>query len=281
MRLTTLRSDICMMVFALCIAISGAWRIGSAGQEKAPPKAPKKAPEELPFTPGGKWRAHDLNRPQPVVIIPPIASTQDSPGQPPSDAVVLFDGRDLSQWVRMPRKDDKDRSERPKWKIENGYMEVVPETGSIFTREKFADCQIHIEWATPAKVEGSSQGRGNSGVLILGHPEVQVLDSYQNETYADGSAAALYGFYPPLVNASRKPAEWQTYDFFYFAPRFDEQRKLLQSARYTVIHNGILVHHAVDVPGSVVEITLGLQDHNNPVRYRNIWLRRLKGYDER
>jgi hypothetical protein len=195
--------------------------------------------------------------------------------------VIVFNGKNLSNWVRTPRRDDKDRSEQPKWKIKNEYMEVVPETGSIFTKDKFADCQIHIEWATPALVTGDSQGRGNSGIMITGHPEIQVLDSYHNETYADGSAAALYGLYPPLVNASRKPGEWQIYDLFYFAPRFDEQQKVVQSARYTVIHNGILVHHAVEVPGTTVESSLGLQDHNNPVRYRNIWLRRLKGYDEK
>jgi len=270
-----------VLALALCAALSGLFHVTCAAQEKAPAKARKKAPEERPFTPGGKWRANDLNRPQPVVVTPPAACAGAEPGSPPSDAVLLFNGKDLSNWIRIPRRDDKDRSEQPKWKVEGGTIEVVPETGSILTKDKFSDCQIHIEWATPAVVTGEGQGRGNSGITITDHPEIQVLDSYRNQTYADGSAAALYGLYPPLVNASRRPGEWQTYDIIYLAPRFDGQQNMVQPARYTVFHNGVLVHHNVEVPGSTVECSLGLQDHNNPVRYRNLWLRKLKGYDER
>jgi hypothetical protein len=192
---------------------------------------------------------------------------------------VLFDGKDLSKWFRSVPKDDPDRSDQPKWKIEHDYLEIVPKSGSITTREKFADCQLHIEWATPAEVKGQDQGRGNSGVILTGHPEIQVLDSYQNDTYPDGQAAGLYGQYPPLVNVSRKPGEWQSYDIIYIAPRL-ENGKVVKPALYTVFHNGVLVHHAAEVPGATVESALTLQDHNNPVRYRNLWVRKLKGYDE-
>ena len=268
---------------AVCVVALSLWKICVA-QEGNPPKPAAPQPpagQKLePFTPGGKWRAHDMNRPRPPVIDPGTASTQEQAGRPPSDAIVLFDAKDLSQWERQPPKNDADQSKEPKWKIENGYMEVVPRTGSIFTKEKFADAQIHIEWATPTVVKGNSQGRGNSGIFITGHPEIQVLDSYENDTYPDGQAAAIYGQYPPLVNACRKPGEWQTYDIIYEAPRLDENHKVVKPAYYTVLHNGVLVQNHVEVPGSAVECTLGLQDHGNPVRYRNIWVRRLKGYDE-
>ncbi|MFT4641216.1 MAG: hypothetical protein ACI8T1_004553 [Verrucomicrobiales bacterium] len=153
-------------------------------------------------------------------------------------------------------------------------MEIVPKTGQITSKDKFGSSQIHIEWASPAEVIGSSQGRGNSGVYINGHGEVQVLDSYENDTYPDGQAASIYNKYPPLVNASRKPGEWQTYDIIYDAPKEGKPATL------TIMHNGILVHHAAEVPGDAVECSISLQDHSNPVRYRNIWVRPLKGYDE-
>ena len=244
-----------------------------------PPAGAPKAPPSL--TPGGKWRAHDTNRPLPVVVVPPTASTPDQAGQPPSDALVLFDGTDLSQWRRtVARRGLNVIDDTPKWKIENGYMEIVPKTGSLYTTNKFADCQIHVEWATPAEVKGNSQGRGNSGFFLQGHPEIQVLDSYENPTYADGSAAALYGQYPPLVNASRKPGQWQSFDIIYVAPKL-EGGKVVKPAFFTIFHNGVLVHHAVEVSGSAVECPISLQDHNNPIRFRNIWVRKLKGYDER
>jgi len=170
-------------------------------------------------------------------------------------------------------------------------METVFRTGNIETKQHFGDCQLHIEWATPAEVDGDSQGRGNSGVFLMGKYEIQVLDSYNNRTYADGHAGAIYGQYPPLVNASRKPGEWQTYDIFFVAPRF-EGDKLINPAYVTVVHNGVLIHHhqaimgptghrilaSYDVPHGP-EGPLMLQDHRNPVRFRNIWIRSLVGYD--
>lgn len=264
--------------FVLCTA---AFLLNSAMGADVPRSGGATNKSARSFAPGGKWLRNDTNRPQPVVVAPPTVSTPDRAGLPPSDAVVLFDGKDLSQWRRqIPKNDPAPKDDMPKWKVENGYMEIAGKTGSIFTTNKFADCQIHVEWAAPAEVKGNSQGRGNSGFFLQGHPEIQVLDSYQNVTYADGSASALYGQYPPLVNASRKPGEWQSYDIVYIAPRLADG-KVIKSALYTVFHNGVLVHHAVEVPGTAVECPILLQDHGNPVRYRNIWVRRLKGYDER
>jgi hypothetical protein len=165
--------------------------------------------EDTPFLPGQKWRVHDSKRPQPPVVTP-----ASIPGNPPSDAVVLFDGKDLSKWRSAWT------GGPARWKVENGYMEIVPGTGDIQTVEEFGDCQLHIEWMIPEDVKGSGQGRGNSGIFLMGRYEIQVLDSYENQTYADGMAAAIYGQYPPLVNACRKPGEWQTYDIIWIAPRF-------------------------------------------------------------
>jgi hypothetical protein len=227
-----------------------------------------------------QWKIHDLNRPVPPVIDPGTASTPDVPGRAPSDATVLFDGKDLSKWS--------DKAGKPaKWKVENGYMEVVPETGYIFTRAAFGDCQLHVEFAEPTPPTGESQDRGNSGVFLMGLYEIQVLDSYQNKTYADGQAAAVYGQYPPLVNASRPPGEWQTYDIIFHGPRFTKDGKLLHPARVTVLHNGVLVQDNVLLTGPTAngkrppyklhpeKLPLSLQDHGDPVRFRNIWIREL------
>ena len=247
--------------------------------------------DATPFLPGGRWRLHDSKRPRPQVVTPGTESTRGQLARAPSDAVVLFDGKDLSRWLMHGTGKDKGNLVEPKWKVENGYMEAVPGTGSLSTKEKFGDCQIHIEWATPAQVRGSSQGRGNSGVMIMGRYEIQILDSYENVTYADGQAAAIYGQYPPLVNASRQPGEWQTYDIVFEAPRFNDG-KLVKSAYVTVFHNGVAVHHRQQMLGSArypqvaaysphaAEEPLVLQNHGNPVRFRNIWLRRLGRYDE-
>ena len=230
---------------------------------------------------GKEWAIHDLNRPVPAIVDPGTASTPDQPGRPPSDAVVLFDGKDLSRW----------RSEKggpAAWKVEKGYMEVVKGTGPIQTAQPFGDCQLHVEWAAPPPV-GESQERGNSGVFLMGQYEVQILDSYGNRTYADGQAAAIYGQYPPLVNASRPPGEWQVYDIVFEAPRFAADGKLEKPARVTVLHNGVVVHHADEPTGPTAhkarppykahpdKLPISLQDHGNPMRFRNIWIRELRG----
>ena len=228
---------------------------------------------DTPFLPGERWRVHDRDRPRPPIVTPP--AYRENP--PPSGAVVLFDGHDLAAW----RSGEGDA----RWKVEDGHAEING-TGNLETRESFGDCQVHLEWATPAQPSGHSQERGNSGVFFMGRYEVQVLDSYDNPTYADGQAAALYGQVPPLVNASRAPGEWQTYDIVFRAPRFDGE-KLVTPAYATVVHNGVLVHDHVAFLGATrhrevasyaphaSELPLVLQDHGNPVRWRNLWLVRL------
>lgn len=241
-----------------------------------------KLPQKKPLTPGGKYVAGDMQRPRPPVITPPTASDQQQAGRAPSDAVILFDGTNLAHWVADGQKRDaqgKPIPTPPQWTIKNDYMECTPRSGGISTKDSFGDCQLHIEWATPSIVKGSSQGRGNSGVLLHGIGEVQVLDSYDNDTYPDGQAAALYGKYPPLVNASRKPGEWQTYDIILELARKDAANKVVRPLRITVLHNGVLAHHGIELESTTSQFRFGLQDHGNPVRYRNIWLRPLKGYD--
>ena len=212
-----------------------------------------------------------MSRPRPRVMTPPGFTTPDAPGRAPSDAIVLFGGTDLAKWKR-DKPDGAD--DQPLWKVEGGYFEIVPKSGTIRTREKIAgDTQWHLEWATPTEVKGSSQGRGNSGVFIGGFPEVQVLDSFENDTYPDGQAAGLYGFYPPMVNASRKPGEWQTYDIIVERQRKDEAGAVVKKARLTVIHNGVVVQWARELDVAAPDGDLSLQDHGNPVRYRNIWVR--------
>lgn len=226
-----------------------------------------------------RWKPNDEKRPVPSVIDPGTASTQDSPGRPPSDAIVLFDGKDLSQW-------EGEDGQAAKWKVADGYMEVVAKTGNIHTRQGFGNCQLHVEFREPVPPTGEGQERGNSGVFLMGLYEVQVLDSYQNKTYADGEASALYGQFPPQVNASRPPGEWQTYDIVFHAPHF-ANGKVLHPARFTVFHNGVLVQDNVELSGPTAhherppykptpdKLPLGLQDHGDPVRFRNIWIREL------
>jgi hypothetical protein len=239
--------------------------------------------DDTPFWPGQKYRVHDSTRPQPRVVTPGTASTPEAAGRAPSDAVILFDGRDASKW--------KGRDRDCPWTVENGVLQVAPGTGDIETRDAFGDCQLHLEWAAPASVKGESQGRGNSGVFLMGRYEIQVLDCYQNPTYADGTTAAIYSQYPPLVNACRPPGEWQTYDIIWEGPRFEGER-LVKPAYLTVLHNGVIVHNHVELLGGTghrncVEYRphpqtgpLRLQDHGDLVRFRNIWYRPLKGYDE-
>ena len=194
--------------------------------------------------------------------------------EPPSDAIVLFDGKNLSKWQAM-------NGGPAPWKLVDGAMEV--KGGSIRTKEEFGDVQLHVEWAAPEEVKGEGQERGNSGVYLQGRYEIQVLDSYQNKTYPNGQAGSFYNNFPPLVNASRPPGEWQTYDIIFRAPKKGEDGKLTPGS-FTVLHNGVLVQDHVPVKGSTTaaafsgEVAKGplmLQDHNNPVRFRNIWIRPL------
>jgi hypothetical protein len=223
------------------------------------------------------WRQHENERPRPPVVTP--APHYSAP--PPADAVILFDGRDMSGWTGGD-------GAPARWTVQDGYMQVVPGTGSIQSRERFGDIHLHIEWASPSPAVGTSQNRGNSGVMLMGgRYEVQVLDNYNADTYPDGQAGAIYGQYPPLFNASRPPGEWQTYDIFFRRPRFDDHGRLLEPARLTVVHNGILVQNneilygqtTYQVPSPFLphddELPLQLQDHSHPVRFRNIWARRM------
>ena len=224
-----------------------------------------------------KWGVHDESRPMPPVVDPGPAGP---PAPVPADAIVLFDGKDLSGWTTA-------KGAPAKWVVKDGYMEAVKGAGSIQTTRTFGDCQLHVEWAAPAPAVGSGQDRGNSGVFLMNTYEVQVLDSYEAKTYADGMAAALYGQYPPLVNASRKPGEWQTYEIVFRAPRFDQGGAVVSPARMTVFHNGVLVHDAQELTGPTAHkarppykahadrLPIGLQDHSHPVRFRNIWIREL------
>ena len=197
---------------------------------------------DTPLLPGDKWHVHDPNRPQPAVVTPGTFSSQEKPGKPPSDAVVLFDGKDLSQW--------RDAKGGPtKWTVDKGEMVVGAKSGDIFTKQEFGDIQLHVEFCEPVPAVGHSQGRGNSGVFLMGKYEVQVLDCFDNKTYPDGQTAALYGMHPPLVNACRKPGEWQTYDIFYTVPHFDKDGKLLVPGYVTVVHNGVLVQNHADFLG--------------------------------
>lgn len=231
------------------------------------------------MTPGGKYKRNDMSRPRPPVVDPGTASTADRPGKPPSDAVVLLGEQGLVGWTTEGTGPDRGKRVPPRWTVENGVATV--RGGTISHEAKFGDAQVHVEWASPAEVKGSSQGRGNSGVYLGGHGEIQVLDSFDNDTYPDGQAGALYAKYPPLVNASRKPGEWQTYDIILHVARTDENGRVIAPAKLTVLHNGVVVHHATDTLSTAKEWSMTLQDHGNPVRYRNIWVRRLKGYDEK
>lgn len=229
--------------------------------------------------PSTRWPIHSKDRPQPRVVRPPANAWTVAP---PADAVVLFDGSTLARWQK------ENRGGAPGWKVENDYMEVVPGAGGIATRDGFGDVQLHVEWMAPLPVSGEGQDRGNSGVFLMARYEVQVLDSYGNVTYPDGQAGAIYGQYPPLVNASRPPGEWQTYDIIFHRPRFDAGGKVTAPARMTVLHNGVLVQDNAVLSGPTAHtarppyerhddlLPITLQDHGTRVRYRNIWLRDLE-----
>ncbi len=246
------------------------------------PNTEREKHQDNPRLPSG-WRVHDFDRPLPRVVTPgPTAADA------PSDAVVLFDGSSLDEWVgcvSTNRKYGYNPNGEALWKVENGYVEITP-TGSLVSRKKFGDCQIHLEWSAPVPPKGTSQERGNSGVFIMGKYEIQVLDCFENTSYADGMTAAVYGQQPPLVNACRQPGAWQTYDIIFKAPRFDGDT-VVTPAYVTVLLNGVVVQNHTPYLGETVHKKLPvykpheekgpilLQEHNNPVRYRNIWVREL------
>jgi hypothetical protein len=269
------------------LKVAAATAVSGAAVSQAQQANPDLGFKDTPMEPGMPWHVHDPDRPHPRQITP--AAT---PGGAPSDAVVLFDGKDLSKWYHPGRGANSDARVDAAWKVENGYFEITPGFGNLLTRDKFGDVQLHVEWASPAAVTGRSQGRGNSGVMLLSRYEIQVLDAWQNPTYADGGPGAMYGQWPPLVTPARRPGEWNTYDIVFETPQFDAE-KLVKPAFFTVFYNGVMVHNRKQSLGPMVyrqaahytphpsEDSLLLQDHNsNPVRYRNIWIRRLSGYDQ-
>jgi mannose-6-phosphate isomerase-like protein (cupin superfamily) len=260
-------------VFSLAIIF--AFASVTAGQQ------PNLGYDDTPMQPDGRWRIHDGHRPQPIVVTPGPAPLNPVP--PPADATVLIgSGDDLGAWQMMD-------GSPAAWTMARGIVETGK--GVMRTRAEFTDFQLHVEFATPTEVKGDSQGRGNSGVFLLGKFEVQVLDSYHNPTYPDGQAAAMYGQHPPLVNASRPPGQWQTYDIVFTAPRFKGDGTLIQPAIVTVVHNGIVVQNAQRFWGPTAHKKIdpytpdtergpiALQDHGNPVRYRNVWVRTLSSRD--
>jgi hypothetical protein len=239
--------------------------------------------EDTPMLPGGKWHVHDANRPQPAKVTAGTFSTEERPGLPPSDAKVLFDGKDLSQW--------KDSKGGPAlWTVRDGYLEVAPKTGDIYTRGEFGDIQLHVEWRTPAPLKPGNVWQGNSGVFLLGVYELQVFESSRNLIYADGQAGAIYGQYPPLVNPSRDPGQWQVYDIIFNPARF-KGRNLETPAYITVFQNGVVIQNHTAIMGETghrifphytdrgPQGPIRLQDHDDFVRYRNIWVRTLKEQD--
>ena len=232
-------------LFALMLAVCGLVALGAAFVDE--------------YKSGIVW-------PEPAVIDPgPV-------GGPPSDAVVLFDGKDLSQWQGGEN-----------WELKDGY--AISTKNGITTKQAFGDCQLHLEFATPAEVSGSGQGRGNSGVYLMGRYELQILDSFDNKTYFDGQCGSIYKQQPPTVNACRKPGEWQSYDILFTAPKFTDQGEVASPAYVTVLHNGVAIHNHYALQGSTSytepakygkhpdKEPIHLQFHGNPVRFRNIWLR--------
>ncbi|QBG49332.1 DUF1080 domain-containing protein [Verrucomicrobia bacterium S94] len=229
--------------------------------------------EEQPMLPSG-WRVHDTTRPQPPKV---QAGITDSAA--PSDAIVLFDGTSLDAW-------ESKEGGPAKWKVENGYMEVVPKAGNILTRQSFGDIQLHLEWMVPEKNGAKPHGLGNSGVFLMNQYEIQIHDSWENPVYPDGMAGAVYGQFPALVNAAKKPGEWQSYDIVFKAPVF-KGKQLVTPAYVTVFHNGVLIQNHTELYGPntfgrapyyrphAAEMPLRLQDHGQKVRFRNIWVREL------
>ncbi|HMP83416.1 MAG TPA: DUF1080 domain-containing protein [Verrucomicrobiota bacterium] len=269
--------------------ISVASQLGCMSQTNPPPPKPVEIVidgvagfQDTPMQPGGKWHVHDPARPQPPVV---SVGGFSQNATPPGDAVVLFDGKDLSQWR------DRKTGGPAQWIVENGTM--IAAKGDIETTRNFGDVQIHLEFLQPAPAKGSGQGRGNSGVFFMGgRYEVQLLDNYENKTYADGTIGAIYGQQPPLVNAARAPGEWQTYDILFTAPRFSADGKLVSPAHVTAILNGVVVQNHQAYRGSTdwrksakysphePELPIGLQYHNNTILFRNIWVRPIPQAEE-
>jgi hypothetical protein len=232
-----------------------------------------------PPQPQFRYPVHDMARPQPVAVDPGRASCGDAVGRAPSDAIVLFDGTDLSKW----------RSGRgeARWEVVDGAMRVRPGSGDLSTRDAFGDCQFHIEWMVPKALVPAGQAGANSGVFLMNQYEVQILQSFGNDTYPDGMAGSLYGQYPPMVNACRPQGEWNTYDIVFRGPRFNEAGELLQAATVTVLFNGVLVQDHAEFLGTTVHaaraayrahpeaLPIRLQDHGDPILFRNIWVRPL------
>jgi hypothetical protein len=255
-------SNVGVMAAVMCICLGA---VGAAQRTRQDPSLQQ-------------WGIHDPSRPLPPVVDPGPAGP---PAPVPADAVVLFGGNELTGWTGP-------KGGPPKWVVRDGYMEAVKGSGSVRTTQAFGDCQLHVEWAAPSPAVGKDQDRGNSGVFLMDTYEVQILDSYENRTYADGSAAAIYGQFPPLVNACRRPGEWQTYDIVFHRPRFDGSGAVVSPARMTVFHNGILVHDNDELTGPTAwkarppykahadRLPISLQDHSHPVRFRNIWIRDLE-----
>ncbi len=255
------------LMASTALAAAGLWQEPAPQQEGV-------GYTDTPMLPDQPWRVHDKNRPVPAHVTPPGQSTQDRPGSPPSDALVLFDGSGLDSW------------QGGQWEIAGDAM-TVNGSGDLVTNQAFGDVQLHLEWCTPVEPKRTSQGKGNSGVFLMGRYEVQVLNSYANRSYADGQAASIYGQFPPAVNACRPEGQWQSYDILFTAPVFNKDGILSSPAFLTVFHNGLMVHnHQALIGGTghrsvgkyqahAAELPIKLQDHGNPVRYRNIWVRRL------
>jgi 3-keto-disaccharide hydrolase len=235
---------------------------------------------DTPIIPETSWHVHDPARPQPVLVTPGNLS-EIAPVTAPSDAKILFDGSSFEGWENAKT------GGQSTWKLENGYMEVVGKSGGLQTKKEFGSIQLHLEWSAPTEITGDGQGRGNSGVFLMNLYEIQVLDGWENPTYADGVVGGVYGQFPPLVNASVKPGQWQIYDIIWSAPIF-EGEKLLKPAYLTLTHNGVVLHHHKELQGPTQHRQLAeykahpakgklfLQDHGDAVRFRNIWLRELE-----
>jgi hypothetical protein len=270
---------------ALAVALVA---VAAFGQNPAPRANNDLGDTDTPLVPGQQWHVHDPARPHPPVVAPGA-----KPGDPPSDAIVLFDCKDLSNWLPATQTMPTGVTIRPGppgWKVENGYMEIVPGSGDLATKEKFGDVQVHAEFALPTTTTGSRVDRGNSGIFLQGRYEVQIFDEFENPIYADGQIGAIYGQWPPLANAGRGPGKWQVYDIVFEAPRMDGN-KVLKPAYLTAFLNGVVIHNRLPLLGPTVyraaakyiaqpaEDAIVLQNHNSAVRFRNIWARRIGAYD--